>query len=285
VQSGLIELSPFNESPQIELDVRMIPVGQLTYDLTQPERRMYLRLKESTVASDAKAAERATGRAKERALKSGQGKPLTDQEAKLATDLSRKGVELPDWLYPRVHVELLKRQPELPDLSKRRVDDESAGPAAGLYNGRVRDIEIWPIRLEDPHHFRRFSLGSQNFFACDVGDFEFGAYFVLSSTQTIPRERLYDPDHVNPLSADQRTRIEVQDGRRTHVHLVIPDDFEENVVKALENVSNQADFDALLNRPWPLRAEFASYEEMIIPDDVQRSTERRLQRAAERAAD
>jgi hypothetical protein len=280
VQSSLIELSPFGKTPEIDLDVRMIPVGQLTYDLPQRERRIYLRLKESDAASDATAAQRGTGRARGRSKKSGQTKPLTDEEKKLAANLSGKGIDIPDWLFPRLHVVLLKSEPELPELSKHRVDAGSAGPVAGVYNGRAQNSEVWPIAM-DLHYLRRFSVGPQNFYACDVGNYEFGAYFVLTSTQGIPARFLGDYDHASLLPADQRIRLEVQDGKRTHVHVVISDDFEKNVVQALENVSNQADFDALLNRAWPLRAELAGYEEMNIPDDVMRANERLLERFAE----
>jgi hypothetical protein len=276
VQSSLIELSPFNQTQEIELDVRMIPVGQLTYDLPQPERRISLRLKESVAANDARAAKRATGQAKERATRLGQGKPLTEEETKLAADLSRKGIEVPDWLFPRLHVVLLKSQPELPQLSSHRVDSGSAAPVVGIYNGRVKNSEVWPI-AQDLHYFRRFSGSPQDFYACDVGNYEFGAYFVLTSTQALPARLLGDYDHASPLPADQRIRLEVQDAKRTHVRLVIPDDFEKNVVQALENVASQADFDALLNRAWPLLPEFAGYEEMNIPDDVLRANERLLQ--------
>jgi hypothetical protein len=60
--------------------------------------------------------------------------------------------------------------------------------------------------------------------------------------------------------------IEVQADKRTDLRMIAPSDFDKEVFAAMENASNQADFDALFDRVWPVQIEQLGYEEMVLKD-------------------
>jgi hypothetical protein len=63
--------------------------------------------------------------------------------------------------------------------------------------------------------------------------------------------------------------VDVKEGQRAHFRIAIPADLEAQVKEALYNVSSQADFDALLQRIWPVTLDELSVEELILPDRME----------------
>jgi hypothetical protein len=258
-QSAPIEVSIDGKQPQIDLDVQPIPVGQVSFDPPRGSVSIHLPDRELRL-----------------------GRQLSDEQIKwlkytfeLASSLRDKGISFPIQLHSVLRVVMVKQGPDVPDLIPSRIsNDEQWSVGRGIYGGGLEKTQAWAGHWssDQPLFFGRLGRG---FDLCETGKYRFAAYLTLQefnpggselgASRSEDRERVA-LERMQSLPPGNVQHIEVQEGRRTHLRLIAPADFDKEVLAAMENVSNQADFDALFDRVWPVQVEQFGYEEMILKD-------------------
>jgi hypothetical protein len=288
VQTPPILLSRHNNSPQVELDVQMIPIGQVSFDLSanMPSVTVHVR-----------------GRGGRGGLREPKRAPILK--------LQERGINLPDTLRSRLQIVMLKSGPVLPVLATRRPELVDWPLTRGLYHGDLADTygwysERWSREGRERERelseqlanrnksksatsldlllYRRFEGSVPRFDVCESGSYQLGAYLRLAAYDrnvertpiggrsaspggfTRPVERGAKTNYANWLPGDQLKTIEVQDGKRTHFRLTSSVDIEADTFAALESATTQEEFDALFERTWPVAIENLGFEEMILPN-------------------
>jgi hypothetical protein len=115
VQTPPITLSQQNYSPAVELDVRMIPVGQVSFDMSAPMPSF-----------------RFPGPARQR-----------DRHQALESQLRERRISLPSTLRSRLQIVLLKEGPPLPVLATRQRELADWPLTRGLYHGDLGETYDW----------------------------------------------------------------------------------------------------------------------------------------------
>jgi hypothetical protein len=114
----------------------------------------------------------------------------------------------------------------------------------------------------------------------ETGSFRVAAYLTLSGLAGSGRSKLERPfewDRAKSLPAEQFIDVEVKDAKRTHLRLTPPTEFDKEAQDLLDGIETEQDLVAALDRIWPVKVEFAGFEEMIEPSAWHREL---LQRTA-----
>jgi hypothetical protein len=258
-QSAPIEVSIDGQQPQIDLDVQPIPVGQVSLDPPQVSVSLHLSDRELRL-----------------------GRQLSDEQIKwlkhmheIALSLRDKGIQFPERMHSVLRVVMVKQGPDLPDLVLSRTANEIQWSAGrGLYGGEYEITQAWAGHWSGDQTFFVSRLG-RGFDLCETGQYRVAAYLTLQESnpggserganRSEDRERIAQ-ERMQSLPPGDAQDLEVQEGRRTHLRLIAPADFDKEVLSAIENASNQEEFDALFDRVWPVKVEKLGYEEMILKD-------------------
>jgi len=249
VQSDLIRVSRQAVDPQIELNVGMIPLGQVSLEMTQKflpprEREMDAR----------------------------------DRHARF---LFREGV-------PRqvsLVVAMYKQGNEIPKLQTEDANAPIRPLVPGFYTGRLLNVAEFSYRRDNRstsvagpfepgklYPLRRLLVSDNGTSRSlsETGSFRVAAYLTLSGFTATAKSSLKRPaewDRAKALPAERFIEVEVKDARRTHLRLTPPREFDKEAQDLLDGIATEQDLVAALDRMWPVKVEFAGFEEMIKPSE------------------
>jgi hypothetical protein len=255
VQSEPITVSRAAADPQIDLNVRMIPLGQVSLELTQK----FLPPRDSEM--DPAARRNRTFLFQERG-----GIP---RQVSLIVAMYNQGNTVP----------------------KLQIEDPSAQIkplVPGFYTGIPLNVAAFTYRQDSrgltatgpfepgkPYPLRRLLLtdsGTSDPLS-ETGSFRVAAYLTLSGLTGSVRSSLKRPfewDRAKALSAECFIDVEVKDAQRTHLRLTPPTEFDKEAQDLLDGIATEQDLVAALDRMWPVKVEFAGFKEMIAPSEWQK---------------
>jgi hypothetical protein len=252
VQSEAVNVSPTSADPQIDLNVGMIPLGQVSLELTQK----FLPPRESEM--DPVSRRNRTFLFQERG-----GIP---RQVSLIVAMYNQGNTVP----------------------KLQIEDPSAQIkplVPGFFTGIPLNVATFTYRQDSrgltsagpfepgkPYPLRRLLLtdsGTSDPLS-ETGSFRVAAYLTLSGITGSGRSKLERPtewDRAKSLPAERFIDVEVKDAKRTHLRLTPPIEFDKEAQDLLDGIATEQDLVAALDRMWPVKVEFAGFEEMIEPSE------------------
>ncbi|MEX2141638.1 MAG: permease prefix domain 1-containing protein [Pirellulales bacterium] len=231
-QSAPINVYPWSAGTNVEMDLKMFPTGELSFELT---RNVMFNI--TPKAAD----------------QSKRGGVVRSFETVLFLVIPNDGARLPE-----------------PNVWKSDLKWPLIGAYNYMHTAtqayRAADIERQRILLGEPTDFDRLH-GPQNAPIFQAGTYQAGAHlriFELTAYGAPSRGKSRMPEQIfAELPADQKVTFEMVANRRAHLRVTPPDGFEEQARAALdESFEDDEKLQALLDRVWPVKVEFLGQHEI-----------------------
>lgn len=231
-QSAPINVYPWSTDTNVEMDLKIFPTGELSFELT---RSVMFNI------------------TPKEADQSKSGGVLRTFETVLFLVIPNDGARLPE---PNVW----KSDMKWPLMGAYNYSHTSTQAY------RADDIKRRRIFVGQPTDFDRLH-GAQSVPVFRVGKYTAGAYlrvFEITRFGGPSRGKSQTPEQIlTELPTDQKATFEVVDGRRAHLRVTPPDGFEDQARAALEeSFEDDERLQALLDRVWPVKVEFLGQQEI-----------------------